>query len=170
MVLHSFNMLSLGPSLQVANRRNTDAYHIRTFCCVCLGARSRMDLAARLTARKVQDADTVGVDRDFVALQTEILAILAGPVAEMVYRDEPRHPAVFGPWKYDWDQAWQAAALIWADEKQRTRGLENLILELRQKIRMDPVWAAIAALADELVAHESLDEERVEEVLSFWFR
>lgn len=49
-------------------------------------------------------------------------------------------------------------------------GLENLILELRQKIRMDPVWAAIAALADELVAHESLDEERVEEVLSFWFR
>ena len=111
------------------------------------------------------------VDRDLAwHYKREILAILAGPVAEMVYRDEPRHPAVFGPWKYDWDQAWQAAALIWADEKQRTRGLENLILELRQKIRMDPVWAAIAALADELIAHESLDEERVEEVLSFWFR
>lgn len=111
------------------------------------------------------------VDRDLAwHYKREILAILAGPVAEMVYRDEPRHPAVFGPWKYDWDQAWQAAALIWADEKQRTRGLENLIVELRQKIRMDPVWAAIAALADELVAHESLDEERVEEVLSFWFR
>ena len=105
--------------------------------------------------------DTVGkVDRDFAwHYKREILAILAGPAVEMVYRDEPRYPAVFGPWKYDWDQAWQAAALIWADEKQRTRGLK--ISSLNYARRYEWIrWAATAALADELVAHESLDEER----------
>ena len=35
---------------------------------------------------------------------------------------------------------------------------------------MERVWAAIAALADELLAHEVLEEESVEDILGFWFR
>ena len=100
----------------------------------------------------------------------EILTVLAGPVAEMVYREESYHPAVFGPWKHDWEQAWQTATPMWGDERQRMRGLEIIIVELKRRIQLEQVWAAVAALADELVAHEMLEEERVEDVLSFWFQ
>ena len=48
--------------------------------------------------------------------------------------------------------------------------LEKIMVELRRQVQLDRVWAAIAALADELVAHEMLEEECVEDVLGFWFR
>ena len=100
----------------------------------------------------------------------EILAILAGPVAEMVYRDEPFHPAFYGPWKHDWEQAWQTATPMWADEKQRMAALEKIMAELKRQVQMERVWAAIVALADELVAHELLEEECVQDILAFWLR
>lgn len=100
----------------------------------------------------------------------EILTILAGPVAEMVYREEPLHPAVYGPWRHDWQRAWETAEAIWPDVQQRMRSLENVILELRRQVRQETCWAAIAALADELIAHEMVEEDRVEEVLAFWIR
>ncbi|MGI9474330.1 MAG: cell division protein FtsH [Rubripirellula sp.] len=100
----------------------------------------------------------------------EILTILAGPVAEMVYRDEPLHPAAYGPWKDDWERAWSTAEVIAADPKRRTRLLEQLIRELHSSIKADTCWAAIAALADELLAHEALEAEQVAEVLQFWVR
>ena len=99
----------------------------------------------------------------------EILTILAGPVVEMVYRGETFHPAFYGPWKHDWDQAWRTATLMWSNEKQRMRALENVMVELRRQVQLERVWAAIAALADELVAHEMLEEECVEDILGFWF-
>jgi hypothetical protein len=34
----------------------------------------------------------------------------------------------------------------------------------------DSVWAAVAALADELEAHETLEQEGIEEVLDVWMR
>ena len=100
----------------------------------------------------------------------EILTILAGPVAEMVYRDEQLHPAVYGPWKHDWQRAWVTAETLWPDLQQRMRSLETMIVELRRYIGQGICWAAIAALADELVANETMEEERVEEVLGFWIR
>lgn len=100
----------------------------------------------------------------------EILAILAGPVAEMVYRDEPFHPAFYGPWKHDWEQAWRTATAIWADEGHRMAALDKIMVELRRQVQVERVWAAIAALADELLTHELLEEECVEDILAFWLR
>ena len=100
----------------------------------------------------------------------EILTVLAGPVAEMVYREESYHPAVFGPWKHDWELAWCTATPMWGDERQRMRGLESIIVELKRRIQLEQIWAGGAARADELVAHEMLEEERIEDVLSFWCR
>ena len=100
----------------------------------------------------------------------EILTILAGPVAEMVYLGESLHPACYAPWRHDWEQAWHTAKPIWADEERRMRGLETIVVELRQHVQMDRVWAAVAALADELAAHEMLEEDWIEDILGFWFR
>ena len=102
--------------------------------------------------------------------QRELLTILAGPVAEMIYRGEPLHPAHFGPWKDDLRQAWEHCAPFVADAERRTRLLEQLIRELYQRMNTDECWAAVAAVADELLAHELLDAEQLSDAVGFWLR
>ena len=98
--------------------------------------------------------------------QCELMTILAGPVAEMIYRGEPLHPAHYGPWQGDWQQAWMHCPA--KDDQTRTKILEQIILELRDRLSDDQCWAAIAAVADELLAHEHLDEEQLSGTLEFW--
>ncbi len=98
------------------------------------------------------------------------LTILAGPVAEMVYRDEPLHPAHYGPWHSDWQMAWMLSETLVPDPARRTEMLEQLILQLHHFVKAEPCWPAIAALSDELTAHEFLEAEQIEETIGFWFR
>lgn len=100
--------------------------------------------------------------------QREILTTLAGPVAEMVYRGEPLHPAHYEPWQDDWRRAWNACETLAPSPERRIRLLEEMIVLLDGHIRSDRCWAAIAALADELVAHEAVQGEQVAEILRFW--
>ena len=100
----------------------------------------------------------------------EVMTVLAGPVAEMIYRSEPLHPARYGPWQEDWFRAWSCADTIMADHRSRTRWLEKVIVELHHRLQGEMCWAAIAAVADELQAHEYLDEERLSEILRFWLQ
>jgi hypothetical protein len=105
----------------------------------------------------------------------EILTILAGPVAEMVYRGECDFKDFQGPWLDDW----QRASLL-AEQILQTRGafntdarnllLRQLIDELKRQLGEQPYWGAIAAIADELLAHEFLEAEIIEDTLQFWFR
>jgi hypothetical protein len=102
--------------------------------------------------------------------QREILTVLAGPVAEMIYRSEPLHPAFYGPWQHDWQVAWKLAAPLIDSAPQRQKLLERLILQLKDRMTGEPYWSAIAALSDALLAHEWLETEDILEVLEFWFR
>ncbi|TWT76951.1 hypothetical protein Pla123a_23760 [Posidoniimonas polymericola] len=101
-------------------------------------------------------------------LQRELLTVLAGPVAEMIYRGEPAHPALHGPSQGDWAQAWELCRVAVPHPELRTRLLETLTTSLRQAIEREAWWAAVAAVADELLAHETLDQEQTEEILGFW--
>lgn len=100
--------------------------------------------------------------------QREILTFLAGPVAEMVYRGEPFHPAFYEPWQDDWKRAWVTCESLAQEPGKRMQLLETLVLQLDGHIRSERCWAAIAAIADELVAHEALEREQVDEILRFW--
>ncbi|MDA8743984.1 cell division protein FtsH [Rubripirellula amarantea] len=100
--------------------------------------------------------------------QREIMTILAGPVAEMIYRGEKLHPATYGPWQHDWDTAMSIASDVVRHPVKCTRLLEMVILELHQHLQKEPCWPAIAQLADELEAHEMLEAEQVADVLEFW--
>ena len=100
----------------------------------------------------------------------EVMTILAGPVAEMIYRSEPLHPAHYGPWLDDWRMAWESAESVAANPATRTRLLERVIADLYRRMKQEPCWSAIAAVADELQAHEHLDEEQLDETLGFWLR
>ena len=108
----------------------------------------------------------VGADCDW-QLERELLTIMAGPVAEMIYRGEKLHPAYFEPWKLDWQQAWARCGHI-PDPHRRTLFLENLVQHLHEKLSLDNNWAAIAAVADELLAHEYLEQEQLDDALQFW--
>ncbi|KAA5540478.1 cell division protein FtsH [Roseiconus nitratireducens] len=102
--------------------------------------------------------------------QREILTILAGPVAEMIYRSEKLHPAGFPPWQHDWHWAWQRSA-TWAPQPGPRRVLlESLIVWLHAHLSRDDCWAAVAAVADELLAHEYLDSDQLADTLAFWIR
>lgn len=100
--------------------------------------------------------------------QREIMTILAGPVAEMIYLGEKLHPATHGPWQHDWQMASSIAAGIVPNLAKRTRLLELILLELHRRMIDDWFWAAIASLSDELQTHELLEEDQVAEVVEFW--
>lgn len=101
-------------------------------------------------------------------ISKEVMVALAGPVTEMIYRGEPYHPAVISEWAADWKMAWTAAGRIVKDERQRLTFVEETTRTLYRFFRNDEIWQAIAAIVDELVAHETLEAEDVEAVYRTW--
>lgn len=95
---------------------------------------------------------------------------LAGPVAEMHYRGEPFHPGFIPEWAADWQLAWQAASSLHSPNVLRLRYLENVTRQVYQQLDQAACWAAVSAVADSLLAHETLESEEVEEILTFWSR
>ncbi len=102
--------------------------------------------------------------------ERELLTILAGPVAEMIFLGERVHPAQYAPWKSDWQQAITGSRGLFRDPIKQVAYLEVLLARLHGKLSGDAQWAAIAAVADELLAHEALEHDDIAEVVSFWLR
>lgn len=100
--------------------------------------------------------------------QREILTMLAGMVAETVYRGESIDPTLYGPWQDDWRRAWALCETFTPNPEWRIQFLDRMLGQLADQVRRQPCWAAIAALADELLAHETLERDQVSEILGFW--
>jgi len=100
--------------------------------------------------------------------QVAVQVCLAGPVAEMIYSGDPYHPGFVAEWAGDWRDAWQAAAPLHVDERKRLKYLEDVSIQLYHRLKDDSLWAALAALADHLLAHETLDAEQVADILGEW--
>ncbi len=92
---------------------------------------------------------------------------LAGPVAEMVYSQKPFHPASVAEWRQDWETAFESLEHV-RSLPLRMAQLERYTIELYQAFRDDNHWAAIGAIADSLLAHETLDEEMLQEIVEPW--
>ena len=54
------------------------------------------------------------------------------------------------------------------DPKQRLAYLEKMTAQLYRTLNRDEYWAALAAITDELLAHETLDGEQTEEIMQLW--
>lgn len=100
--------------------------------------------------------------------ESRVMVALAGPVAEMIYTGDPFHPAVVPEWRMDWQNAWENAGEIYSQSKQRMQYLEQISVQLYRAVKRDENWAALAVIADHLLAHEVLDREQLEEILSDW--
>jgi len=105
-------------------------------------------------------------ERQFAAKAVQVC--LAGPVAEMIYSGEPFHPGFVPEWAGDWRDAWSVAATLHPDERKRLAFLEQTCMRLHQVLRAENTWAALADLADNLLAHETLEWEQVEEIVGQW--
>lgn len=101
-------------------------------------------------------------------LQRELLTTLAGLVAEQIYSSVPTHPAFDAAGRGDWAQAWERSRGAFPQPELRMRLLEQFTATLRRRLTSEPWWAAVAAVADELLAHELLDAEQTEQTLGFW--
>jgi hypothetical protein len=154
----------------------TAAYHEagHAFAAVVLGARV---LSVTITPDRDDGPERFGdtqIEWDHAALdertvqQRLVLVALAGPVAEMIYTGEPYHPGFVPEWAADWKLAWEAAAPLFADERQRLTLVEQAASEMHARLKEDENWAAVAAIADELLAHEWLDGDVVHNVIAAW--
>lgn len=97
-----------------------------------------------------------------------VLVALAGPVAEMIHTGDPYHPGLVAEWTSDWRMAWDAAARLYPDERTRLAYLERTTADLHRWLNRDDRWAALAAIVDELLAHETLEGDDVEEIVRQW--
>lgn len=105
-------------------------------------------------------------DDEFAKIAVQVS--LAGPVAEMIYSGDPYHPGLVAEWAADWREAWEAATPLHPVEGQRLEYLEQVSIQLYHRLKQDEFWAALASLADNLLAHETLDCEQVDEIVEDW--
>ncbi len=92
---------------------------------------------------------------------------LAGPVAEMIHLQRPFHPAGIAEWRQDWEAAFECLTDI-SNIQQRLARLERITIDLYQAFSQDHHWAVIGAVADNLMAHETLDQEMLSEIIAPW--
>lgn len=101
-------------------------------------------------------------------LEKSILVALAGPVTEMIHTGDPFHPALVAEWSGDWQQAWRTVSALISKREARMPYLEQKTLALYQLLRTDSYWCAIGEIVDHLLAHETLEEETILEIISTW--
>lgn len=100
--------------------------------------------------------------------ENSVLVALAGPVAERIHRGEPLHPGFVPEWMADWRLAWEAAETLVPEPRLRVKYLERVTDQLDELLRRDAMWAALAALVDELATHETLESSEIHDIVSQW--
>lgn len=96
------------------------------------------------------------------------LVALAGPAAEMIHTGDPFHPGLIAEWTADWQLAWEAAAARVPDARKRLAYLEQVTARAYKILSRDDCWSALATIVDNLIAHETLEGETVEEIVRQW--
>ncbi len=107
---------------------------------------------------------------DREARERGVKVALAGPVAEMLYSGDPYHPGFLVAWAADWQAALELADGLWPTEPLRIEGLERITRAVYRWLDAEPQWSAVAALADELLAQETLEREAIHEIVRQWIR
>lgn len=109
-----------------------------------------------------------GLATDSELAVREIKVSLAGPVVEMIFDGSQFAPEFIEEWRYDWELAVDRATEFLPRNKPVVEHLAQFTFELMEFFERDDAWAAVAALADELEAHETLETEQIEDVIAAW--
>jgi len=98
----------------------------------------------------------------------EIRTSLAGPVAEMIFVGDYDSLRIQAEHAIDWQIAVASVKSLTSDQSQQLQFLSREASELYHYFRQENVWAAIGDLADQLLAHETVDGETVDAVVEQW--
>jgi len=104
------------------------------------------------------------------SIADQLAVVLAGPVAEMIYRSEPLHPGFVPEWSEDWKQAWTLARSSSGSDVPCLAMLEQIVARLYHTLSQDRYWAAVAAVQDLLIAHEEIDHDQIEYEVKAWLQ
>ena len=100
--------------------------------------------------------------------ERELMAVLAGPIAEMVHLDERHAIDSRAEWAVDWQIAWELASELIAAPKARYAMIHAVCERLFMLVSREDCWQAIAEVADQLEAHETIEGETVDECVERW--
>jgi hypothetical protein len=100
--------------------------------------------------------------------QRELMAVLAGPVAEMVHSGERCALNRLPQWSGDWLLAREFAGMLVRGESQIEALIEITTDKLYRLVGSDDFWQVIAEVADLLDAYETIEGDQVHESLSRW--
>lgn len=98
----------------------------------------------------------------------EVMTVLAGPAAEMIYTGRRPHPSSYPPWVADWQMAMGLLRQTRIRAVDHQSFAEMALKHLHQLLGEEPCWPAIQELATQLEAHEELEGEEISEVLRIW--
>lgn len=167
---------SLFPQVPQASMNSLDddeeqlrtAYHEAGHCVMAIICGAKASIAS-ITSEEEYFHGQVEIhwpSRSSVADQ--LATVLAGPVAEMIYRSEPLHPGLVPEWSADWKQAWALARPKSGSDGRCMAMLEQLVSKLYQTLSQDRYWAAVAAVQDLLIAHDEIDHDQIEYEVRAW--
>ena len=96
----------------------------------------------------------------------EIQTALGGPCAESIYSGDTLSLVAAESFD-DWQTIIRLLRYI-PSEAKRAKTLHSSLSQINNVLRDDQVWAGVAALADELQAHRTIEGGRLQETLRFW--
>ncbi|MEM9367642.1 MAG: cell division protein FtsH [Planctomycetota bacterium] len=93
----------------------------------------------------------------------ELMTSLAGPVAEQIYTGDKLDLAACAM-----DFATAGNRLQGLPQDRVTRVRNAALTQLRRALNQETYWAAVSALADEILVGDELESEHVESIIAFW--
>ena len=105
---------------------------------------------------------------DAAIYEVELKVSLAGPVAELLYRSEQIPIESVPEFAADWQRVAESAVLLKATRQEQLQLISRAEFWVRDFFNQTRNWAAVGAVADELLAHYTLENEQLQEAISFW--
>ena len=98
----------------------------------------------------------------------EIRVSLAGPICEAIHVGDYDCLRIEHAHAMDWETAQVSVSKLTPDPHKQSAIIQQEVTSLYQHFRQDTVWAAVAAFADELLAHETVEHDTVEAIVNQW--
>lgn len=98
----------------------------------------------------------------------EIRVSLAGPVAEMIYAGDYDALRIQSEHEMDWQAATLHVRQLTRDPARQHEILGGVVNDLYRLLRRDNTHAAVGDLADQLLAHDTVEFETVEAIVRQW--
>ncbi len=100
--------------------------------------------------------------------ERELMTVLAGPIAEMTHQETNLPISSLPQWAEDFRIACEISAMIVELPSQRRRMLEAVTDQVHLLVKRHDFWQAIAEVADQLEAYETIEGEEVSECVNRW--